>query len=77
MVAYLLAPLGDLGALATPRVRRLLTASHTTFGYISVNDCHPDRSYQYDIAPFSHVYINCESDHYVINDASQHFVQQL
>ena len=26
---------GDLGALATPRVRRLLTASHTTFGYIS------------------------------------------
>ena len=27
-----------MGALATPRVRRLFTASNTTFGYISVVD---------------------------------------
>ena len=35
MVAYLLAPWGELGAFATPRVRRLFTASYTTFGYTS------------------------------------------
>ena len=47
-----------------------------SLGILHVNDCHPDRSYQYDIDPFSHVYINCESHHYVINAASQYFVQQ-
>ena len=35
MVAYLLAPWGELGASATPRVRRLFTASYPTFGYTS------------------------------------------
>ena len=34
-MAYLLAPWGELGASATPRVRRLFTASYPTFGYTS------------------------------------------
>ncbi len=39
MVAYLLAPWGELGASATPRVRRLFTASYPTFGYTSELGC--------------------------------------
>ncbi len=35
-MAYLLAPWGELGASATPRVRRLFTASYPTFGYTSL-----------------------------------------
>jgi hypothetical protein len=35
MVAYSFAHVGDLGVSATPRVRRLLKTSNTTFGYIS------------------------------------------